>query len=340
MIAFAKLDKNMVICTKENRVYKVKKQDIIDNKITVRNLKVINGKLYGKQFDFDRLPEFKDGTNKTTVIKIKLTSDGQAIIGYYCINSSGKILYIPKDDLYTIRKLRILNGKLEKDNFIITNIQDIPSEKAFKAISYSSDEYCDLYNKYKNNNLLTNDNKKVSSTIEAFGRVQEYCASPFENFMNFHKQTYELLSKANILKLVKIYNNSRVNSDGTIDRCENSNYFYVVTFKIKGRTKSLIVPKWDTKIVKLLTYRYGKLNKVRISDISNLIIDNESCESTISAKTILEQECLDVDDIQDKLNKVKDIEIKLGKVKLDEQEFKIRRNILLGSSDFRLMLAA
>lgn len=341
MIAFAKLNKHSLVCIRENKIYSVKKRDILDKKVKINNLQVVNGKICGKRFLIDYLPEFKTDSNRVTIIKVKLTNDGQAVLGYYYINSFGKVMYAEKDDLKTFRKLSILNGSIDKGIVNVNNIECLMVEKAFKGVSYSVDEYYDLFNKYKNNNLITNDNKKVSSTVEAFGRLQEYSANAFENFMNFHKQVYGLVSKANIIRAVKVFDINKLDKDNNIEDKGNKECMYVVTFSYNGNIKSILIPSFDKKMVHLVKYKIKDIIAGNTDDIRNLVYDNESSDSTISGKAFVEKTELEkeLDKLDNGLILTREIEIKSGKIELLTGEFKIRRNILIGSSDFRLMLA-
>lgn len=341
MIAFAKLDKHKLICFKDGKLFSIRKQDILDKKVKIANLQVFNGKITGKRFNIDYIPEFKTESNRVTIVKVKLTSNGQDVVGYYYINSFGKLLYANKDDLRTFRRLSVLNGSIDKGIMLVNNIECLETEKAFKAISYDVDEYYRMFNVYKNEGLITNDNKGVSSTVEAFGRVQEYSASSFENFMNYHKQIYDLLLKSEILRVVKVFDVNKINKENNIENCENSDFFYVVTFRYIDNTKSVILHKKDKRMIHLINYKGKKLSVANTRDIKNLITDEESSNSTISGKALVEQANIEkeMDKLDNGIALTREIEIKSGKIKLLTGEFKIRRNILIGSSDFRLMLA-
>lgn len=341
MLVFATFGKSSVVCYEKGKVLKVSRRDILDRKVKVDNLQVINGKLSGKRFDIYQLPEIKTEINKVMIVKVKLTSDGKDIIGYYYIDALGKMKFTNKDDLRTFRKLSVLNGSIDKGMMVVSNIEVLETEKMYKPISYAVDDYYDMFNMYKNNGMIVNDYKKVSSTTEAFGRQQEYTANSFENFMNHHKQMYDLILKSEVLRVVKICENSVINGEA-IEEVENSVFFYVVTFKYLGNTKSVIIHSKDKRMIRLINSKGTRLSRTSLNDIKNLIIDKESSSSTVSARSLVEK--IDLEDsianIDEDLRNTVNIEIKNGIVKLVTGDFKIRRNILIGSSDFRLMWAA
>lgn len=341
MLVFATFGKSSVVCYEKGKIFKVSRRDVIDKKVKVDNLQVVNGKLYGKRFDIYQLPEVKTDSSKVMIVKVKLTSDGKDIIGYYYIDALGKMKFTNKDDLRTFRKLSVLNGSIDMGMMVVSNIEVLETEKMYKPISYAVDDYYDMFNMYKNNSMLVNDYKKVSSTTEAFGRQQEYTANAFENFMNHHKQMYDLILKSEVLRVVKVFENSVVNGDD-VEGVEGSGFFYVVTFKYLGNTKSVIIHSKDKRMIRLVNSKGTILSRTSLNDIKNLIIDRESSNSTVSVRSLVEK--IDSDDsiesIDGDLKSTVNLEIKNGKVKLVTKDFKIRRNILIGSTDFRLMRAA
>lgn len=340
MIAFAKLEKHSLVCFGDEKLHIVKRRDILDKKVTVRNIRVVNGKLEGKAFNLDKLPEYKKESRVVTIIKARLTENGQGIVGYYYINSFGKGYYTTKDDLYTFRKVTVLNGKIDKGYMIVTNIECIDTEQVQKTVHYCIDDYHKMYKLYNNAGLITHDNKSVSSTTELFGRQQEYSNSSFENFVNYHKEIYGILNKSEILRVVKIGSSNTVQAN-QIEVSEKFE-FYVVTFKYRAYTKSLVVHKSDNKMMQLIKNKGGKLADTTIKDIKNIIYDKESLDKTISGKSLVDKLEVEknLDKLSSELGSCAEIKIEQGRLKINEEEFKLRRNILIGSSDFRLMMAA
>lgn len=342
MLVFANLDKHSFVGYEKGKIFSIRKRDILDKKIKIDNLQIINGKLLGKRFDIYKLPEIKTESSKVMIIKVKFTPDGKDIIGYYYIDTFGKIRFANKDDLRTFRKLSVLNGTIDRGMMIVSNMEVLETERMYKSVSYDIDEYFDMFRLYKNKDLMTNDHKSVSSTTECFGRQQEYSASPFENFTNYHKQIYDLILKSEVLRVVKIYENNKIVDNVVEGNSDKEDFFYVVTFNYFGNTKSVVIHSKDKRMIRLINFKGTRLSKTSLDDIKNIIIDNESSDSTISGKSLVEQ--VDIEKELDKINNglvlTKNIEVNSGKIKLVTGEFKIRRNILIGSSDFRLMLAA
>lgn len=340
MIAFAKLDKHYLVCIKGNEIQIIKKRGIIDRKVKINNVQVMQGKLMGKRFNIDKLPEFKSDARQVTIIKVRMTSDGKDILGYYYINSYGKINFANKNDLYTFRKVIVINGSIDRGIMVVSNIECLETELAFEPIHYDLDDYYKIYKLYYENELITHDNKKVSSNTMEFGRLQEYSNSSFENFLGYHKELYNILCSSDILRTVKIYDINILNNTKSI--ISNTHIFYIVTFRYNKYTKSVIIHKSDKKMIALLKYKGAKLVPINANDIKNLVYDTESDDKIISGKSMVDK--LNAEKLIEELNKLLsdacEIHINHNKVKIDNNEFKIRRNILIGSSDFRLMNAA
>lgn len=339
IIAFARKG-NEYICknVETNRTITVSTSELLSKSIVVDNLKVINDKVTGNKFDVTRLPEHDSPFGRCYIFKVKLSPDGNDILGYYYITYNGELKYTDKESLQCFRKYGIANAYLVEDKLDIKNINTLEFEKAFKAISYSSDDYYNLYKQYSKQSLIASSGKVVDNYENALIK-RNYAQSLPDSFMEGHKIINQILLKSTITRLVKIYTKMQCNSNKVEAVNNETNFLYKVTFIYRNTKNSLLILRTDKKLLNVLKSKNVKLSKTTKSDIIDLVLNNNIDNKFTSTTTLahaLDNESNNKD-IKDKLAAKCNIVIDNNKLILNNKEYNFRKNIMIGSSDYTLL---
>lgn len=323
-----------------NRIITVSKENILNDLIEIDNLRIENNKVVGNKFDISRLPDYGSSHGRCYIYNVKLTSDGQAVTGYNYITSKGLVQYADKNNLVYFRKYGIVNAYIVEDKLDIKNINTLSFEKAFKPISYTSDEYYDIYKEYNNRGLITAsgrvyDDRGVDGGIY---KQRNYAQSKFHSFMESHKLLNQMLLRSKIINIVKIYDT--MIKDGYIKpETEKANFFYKVTFIYRGEKQSLIVIRKDKKLINILKYKEALVHRTKAEDIIDLVIDSNKNEKYKSALT--EKQSISNKDnnthLKEALDNVRTLYIKKNKLIIEDTEYELRNNIMVGSADYSLL---
>lgn len=346
ILAFSKVPGGFMCKNIEtNDIVLVKKDNILNYSIAVDNLIIRDEKILGKGFNIEKMPEYSRSYGRCYIYKVKLTSDGQAVTGYEFITSKGDIQCTDKNNLVYFRKFGITNGNLVEDKLDIKNINDLIFEKAFKPVSYTSDEYYSIYKIYERDNLVTTSGR-VYDNFENGCIKRNYVQPKYESFLESHKLINQILLKSKITKVVKIYNkmvikNNCLIEEMRVEKDKKTPFYYKVTFSYTGKQFSILISPKDKKLINVINYKGGKLSKTKVYDIIDLVIDanedkNEKFKSMITEVSDLKNKEINRE-LEERINKAKEIKLKKDKIEVDNKQFNIRKNILIGSADFSLV---
>lgn len=324
---------------------------LIKEGLVIDNVKLVDEKIAGKGFNINNFSRPNSSIGRSYIYKLKLDLTGN-IVGYYYIKCNGEPYYINYKDVHKLNKHGVVNGKFfynsSSMNLTILNKEYLLEEKEYPTVTYTAEEYLDMYNLYSKENLVTvtsrrYDNIEYNNSTGKFENVN-YGKSLSSSFIEGHKLLYNLLSKSKITRLTKIYTSFIINN-GEIIEIDNTKFFYLVNYEISknnGTEKlngNVLIHKNDKRIISLLKGKQVKLSRIKLEDLINLVycgIEDKydsvnELMHTVEVKTI---------DLNLKSETIQNFEIRNGYFVNTNTNNKlpIRNGILIGTDRIRNIL--
>lgn len=279
LITVAKVGNKGFMCYNPDtrKLSEVTRLDINSNKVHVENLKS-TGRLK-TIIGEDKVPSYKTGDVKYTLVTY-MTNNGKIMSGLL-ISNYCKSKIVTEQWLHDNRHL-IVNYSYK--NKVV--------DREIKIARYDNDDYHKLYKIYSSIGLATSNkiNGGNYSSLMCFGDyVMESVStqSTYEGFYESHKLVYKLLKNCEISHMVKIPMSFKLKDGQVVSMVDK--YVYKVDFLLNEYRHKILIAEQDKRLLGLLKFKGATLNRLTMSDITDLVQYKDELDKDMSVYTVMDK---------------------------------------------------